>query len=317
MRSISCSTFIVVLTGSLAYDYILNFNGQFSDYILADKLHQINISFTTEEFRREFGGTAGNQAFNLSLLRTPFLLLGSVGYDFGDYTKHLDKNNIKTDYIAIDPHKPTASGFVITDIKNNQIWSFGKGAMKEAKNLSLKNIKEKISFVVVSPNEPEAMTKMVDESIKDKIPFLYDPAFYIPVFDKMTLEKGCRNCLILIGNDYEMAMIKKKINFKQDKKQIIITTLGEKGSIIQQGKKKIFISPAKPKNTCDPTGAGDAYRAGFLAGFVKGFDLKTCGQMGSLTAVYTVEKYGTQTHWFTLKDFVRRYRQNYRESLVF
>jgi len=306
---------VLVVTGSLAFDYILNFPKKFSDQILPEKIHQINISFTTDKLKREFGGTAGNQAYNLALLGIKNAILATAGSDFTDYKQHLKKTGINIKYIKIIKNKLSASGFVITDKIDNQIWGFAKSAMLDAKNLSLKTVKEPIDFVAITPNEPKAIVNFINQCIELKIPYLFDPAFYISVLKPKALKRGAKYAKIIIGNDYEIAMIDKIINLKYTNSQIIITTLGAKGSIVKCNKEEIGIKPAKPANISDPTGAGDAYRAGFLAGYLKGFDLTTCGQMGSTAAVYTVEKYGTQTHKFTKKEFIKRFRQNYKKDL--
>lgn len=306
---------MIIVTGSLAFDYILNFPGEFSQQILPEKIHKINLSFTTDKLKREFGGTAGNQAYNLALLGHQTAVLATCGYDFADYKKHLDKAGVSTKYIKKIPSKLSSSGFVLTDKKDNQIWGFAKSAMTNAKRLTLEKIPPPIDFVVISPNEPKAIENFINQSISLNLPYLFDPAFYITVLPEKVLKKGVLNAKILIGNDYEIAMIKKIINPKFKKDQIVITTLGAKGSIIKKGKKEIYIKPARPKNTSDPTGAGDAYRAGFLSGFLNKYDLKTCGQMGSVCAVYTVEKYGTQTHKFTKSQFIKRYQKNYGQKI--
>jgi len=306
---------MIVVTGSLAFDYILNFPGLFSDQILPEKLHQINISFTTDKLKREFGGTAGNQAYNLALLGIDTTILAAAGSDFSDYKKHLIKSKVGTKYIKIIKNKLTASGFVLTDSADNQIWGFAKSAMISAGKLSLNSIKEPIDFVAITPNDIAAMTKLVDECTEKNTPYLFDPAFYITTFKPAELKRGIKNAKIIIGNDYEIAMMRKIVKPKYDKDQIVITTLGADGSIIEKDQKTIVIRPAKPQNTSDPTGAGDAFRSGFLAGFIRGFDLLTCGQMGSTAAVYTVEKYGTQTHKFTKKEFEARYKKNFKKDL--
>jgi adenosine kinase len=311
----------VIVTGSLSYDHIMGMPTRFRDHIMPDKLHVLNVSFIMKRFRREFGGTGGNIAYTLSLLKTPSILVATAGSDFAPYKKHLKKQKF-IDAAGIKTYKniATAHGFVMTDQDDNQIWGFYEGAMKKAGKVDLKKYFQKGDFLVIAPNDPNAMIKYADEAILAKIPFMFDPAFNIPHFSISKLKKASVNADILIGNDYEIELIRRKL--KWTKKQlssrtnIVITTLGAKGSKIENKEKTIKIPPAKPQNTSDPTGAGDCYRAGFLAGYFKGSSLKVCGRMGSITSVYTVEKYGTQTHGFTKEEFIERYKQNFGKTIL-
>jgi adenosine kinase len=310
----------VVVTGSLSFDHIMGMPTRFSDHIMPDKLHVLNVSFIMKRFRREFGGTGGNIAYTLSLLKTPALLIATAGNDFGPYKKHLKK--FKTlDISGVKTYKSltTANGFVMTDQDDNQIWGFYEGAMKKANKINLEKILKPSDFLVIAPNDPTAMINYAKTAIKLKIPFMFDPAFNIPHFSKNNLHLGVKNAKIVIGNDYENELIQRRLGWTKKQllssTQILITTLGAKGSRISHNNKTISIPSAKPTNTSDPTGAGDCYRAGFMAGYVKKFPLETCGKMGSISSVYTVEKYGTQTHKFTKKEFIKRYKQNFNEKI--
>jgi len=204
---------------------------------------------------------------------------------------------------------------VTTDSDDNQIWSYYKGAMGVVQPI---NDREKsCQLVVISPNEPKAVNKYVDQCIKNNWQYMYDPAFQIPDISVVALRRGVKNARIVIGNDYEIALLKQRAAVGETPGQIWITTLGSKGSMIEYEGNKMKVKAAKPQNTSDPTGAGDAFRAGFVAGLVKGLDLKVCGQMGSVCSVYTVEKYGTQTHKFSLSEFKKRYRENYKKDLIY
>ena len=187
--------------------------------------------------------------------------------------------------------------------------------MMRAKEISLSSIKVKPRLVIIAPNDPKAMIQYSKECQKKKWDYLFDPAFYIPSLSKNDLLIAVKKAKIIIGNDYEITMLKRKIGPHFAKaswgKQIWITTLGEKGSVIRQGKSEWRIPAAKPRKVIDPTGAGDAYRAGFVAGYVQGLALPVCGRMGSVCAAYTVEKYGTQTHKFSLREFKKRYETNF------
>ncbi len=304
-----------VVAGTLSFDYIMDFRGRFSDRIMPEKIHKISLSFLVETLSKQFGGTAGNIAYTLKLLGIDPEIVAPAGNDFTPYKKFLDSKKISIKNIAIHPDVSTSSYFVVTDTDDNQIGSFYLGATKYAINLS---IDKHAGFVVLSPTDPEAMKKYVKECAS--LRYLYDPAFQIGTFTPDDLRAGILHAEILIGNDYEIALIEQKLGISHEElvvtTPILITTLGSRGSIIETRKEAIHIKPAKPKNISDPTGAGDAYRAGFLAGYLRGYDLKICGQMGSVAAVYTVEKYGTQTHTFTKREFMIRYNENYETNIV-
>lgn len=310
----------IVVTGSLAYDHIMSMPDSFGDHIMPDKIHMLNISFIMRTFRREFGGTAGNIAYTLALLKTPTLLVSSAGNDFQSYWKHLERlKHLDISGVKISKSLQTAQGFVTTDKNDNQIWGFYEGAMKIAKSVSLKKFLKKGDFVVIAPNDPAGTLKFVKECVHEGIPYLFDPAFNIPHFSKADLMFSIKHAAIVIGNDYEVELIKRRAGIKSlpETSQIWITTLASRGSRIKQGQNQLKIPVAKPQNSSDPTGAGDAYRAGFLAGFLRQLPLDVCGKMGSLSSVYTVEKYGTQTHEFDLKEFKERFKRNFGAALDF
>lgn len=358
---------MIVVTGSLAYDHIMNFPGKFSDHILPEKLHVLSLSFLVDKLKKEKGGTAGNIAYNLALLgnnsclrRDRPLLVGCVGTDFEVYRKHLEAVGVNTTGVKVINNEFTSSAFIMTDRMDNQITGFYPGSMSKNKELRIKNYgvyssKERSelgsfqrnsshlaeqgsnnNFVVISPNDPEAMNSFVEECIEINLPYMYDPGMQLPRISDKELAKGVSGAKILIGNDYEISVINERLKTKNEellKKyknlELIIITLGEKGAKIisrpktkdpclagrQERPKTILISPANPKEVLDPTGAGDAFRGGFLAGYLRGFPLEDCGKMGNLAAVYTVEKYGTQTHYYTLKQFCQRYYENFKEKL--
>lgn len=302
-----------IVIGSLGFDYIMDFPGKFSDRIMMDKTHKISLSFLVDKLNKQFGGTAGNIAYSLKLLGIEPFILSSAGHDFGPYNEFLKNNLMETKYIKQVSDVVTGSYFVVTDQEDNQIGSFYGGATKYAHEL---DIPENLSqFVIVSSTTAEAMKMAVDQCIERKIKFMYDPAFQIGGLPVEDLKHGIENCQIFIGNDYEIALVEKKLNIEHEAlikmMPILITTLGASGSVIENKEQRIEIKPAKADLVLDPTGAGDAFRGGFMAGYLRGYDLQTCGQMGSIAAVYTVEKYGTMTHKFTKDEFISRYKQNY------
>ncbi len=308
---------MLIITGTIAYDYIMNFDGLFGDHILPDQIHKINLSFIVNNFARRRGGTAGNVSYTLGLLKTAHILFSVAGLDFDNYKKEFKKLGILTDYVLIDKNNYTATGFAMTDKKDNQIWGYFYGAAERIKDLRLKNIDAKKDLILIGPSGTSGSMSFVTQAIKLRIPYMFDPGFILTQVRDKDLELGVSNAKYLIGNDYEINVVKKRIKSWQKlfEKIIVITTLGEKGAIVETQQKTYKIKCAIPKKIVDPTGAGDAFRAGFLAGLERGFDLKICGQMGATVASFAIENYGSQEHKFKIKDFKERYRQNFGSLL--
>lgn len=311
----------VIVTGSLGYDYIMNFSGRFADRIMPDNIHKISLSFLADKLNKQFGGTAGNIAYTLSLLGIEPRIVSVAGNDFSPYAEFLKKHGIDRSRIMVVKREPTSCYFVVTDKDDNQIGSFYVGAQKFAKKLTLGADAVKAALTVISPQDPISMKQLIKECKKRGLRYLYDPAFQIDVFSAEDLKEGIDGAEILIGNDYELDLMCSKLGVSHEEllvmgPKVVVTTLGPKGAIIETRKDAMHIRAAKPKNTSDPTGAGDAFRGGFVAGFVRGFPLDVCGQMGAVAAVYTVEKYGTVTHQYTKNEFMKRYEDNYRERLA-
>ncbi|OGG27029.1 hypothetical protein A2960_02695 [Candidatus Gottesmanbacteria bacterium RIFCSPLOWO2_01_FULL_39_12b] len=311
---------MILVTGSLAFDHLFNFPGTFSDHILADKIHQLNVSFMVSDMRKSFGGCAGNIAYTLSLLGIKAAILGLVGEDFGSYQKFLEKNEIETKYITRINNILSSTAFGITDKNDNNIWGFYPGADKLSDNLTVLSVKEKIDFGIIAPQKPTSMLKFADEYYRSGIPFIFDPGMQLPWLTGDDLNRAFKKANIIIGNDYEVSLMEKKTGIKNlnslaQNGKMIITTLGDQGSRICFKSEVINVRAAKARNVDDPAGAGDAYRAGFVAGYMRKFSLLTCGQMGSLAASYSVEKYGTTTHHFTASEFCRRYKESFSEEI--
>ncbi len=310
---------MILVTGSLAFDYIMDFPGKFSDHIMPDKIHALNLSFLVRTLNKQQGGTAGNIAYNLALLQTPVSIFASAGNDFSEYSAFLVQSGVDISNIQIIKDKPTASAFIMTDKEDNQITGFYPGAMSDSVNYSLKDLQQKPDFVIISPNDPKAIIKQAEECRSLNIPFMMDMGMQLPALDQQQIRDTLKRAKILIGNDYEIDLLKTKASLTETdlfkEVEIIITTLGAKGSIIQTQDEKIEVPAAKTTEVLDPTGAGDAYRAGFLAGFLKGLDLQICGQMGSVASCYAVEKYGTTSHTFSKDVFRARYKENFQEEL--
>lgn len=300
----------------------MDFSGYFADRIMPDKIHSLSLSFLVNNLHKQFGGTAGNIAFSLQLLGERSHIVAPVGNDFSLYMEFLKSHHIDTTGIINKKNSQTSSYFVLTDKDDNQIGSYYVGAMKYATQCHLKTLlsNKNDQFVIISPNDPKAMMQYVHECIETQTSYLFDPAFQIATLSTKDLILGITHAAIVIGNDYEIALMEKQLHVTHQQfitqVHTVITTLGPKGSIVEQGNKRISILSAKVSAVVDPTGAGDAYRGGFMAGYLRGFDLKTCGQMGSVAAAYTVEKYGTMTHVYTKKQFAARYQKNYNTKIV-
>ncbi len=308
----------ILITGSLAFDYIMDFPQTFEENILPDKLKTLSVSFLAQNFSKNYGGVAGNIAYNLGVLNQSSIVLACCGHDSQTYKNHLQKKGVDIRYIK-ETDDFTANMFMITDKNNCQIAAFYPGAMSKDEDLIINKINEKIDLTVISPTVPNAMKNFVKEAKKLKIPYLYDPAQQIPRIDVNDLKEGIEGAEILIGNDYEFALISKKTGFsKKDilkKVKILVTTLGEKGSLIETKKEQIKIGIAKPEKIIDPTGAGDAYIGGFLSGYVKNLSLETCGQMGAVLSSFAIEQYGTQKHSFSINQFKRRYKKTFKKPI--
>lgn len=302
----------IAVTGSLAFDYIMDFPESFEENIMPDKLKTLSVSFLAKNFTKNFGGVAGNIAYTLSLLKqNPIIVASGGGNDFDPYTVHLRENAVDDRSIQIVKSEFTANMFMITDKNNCQIAGFYPGAMANDENLTLSSVE--VDFAVIAPTVPKAMDNFITEAQKLSIPYLFNPAQQISRLSAETLQKGIEKATILIGNDYEISLIQKKTGLTLDdirkKVDILVTTLGEKGSEIQQNGKKVTVGIAKPAKIVDPTGAGDAYIAGFLAGFLNKLPVKECGEMGATAASFAIENYGTQRHSFSRTEFDKRHRQ--------
>jgi adenosine kinase len=304
---------MIIVTGTIAYDYIMDFPGKYGDHILPDKIHQINLSFIVNKFEKRRGGTAGNVSYTLALLSTPHSLFSVAGKDFSEYKEKFKKLKINLKNVSIDKYNYTSTGFAMADKIHNQIWGYFYGASDKIKDLDLQKIASKNDLLIIGPSGTEGSMSLVKQAVKLKVPYMFDPGFILTQVSNSDLELGVKNAKYLIGNDYEISLIKDRVKDweKIFATKTIITTLGKEGTVIQTQNKTYKILAAKPKEVVDPTGAGDAWRGGFLAGLNRGFDLQVCGQMGSVAAAYVVENYGSQEHKYSKKDFINRYRQNF------
>jgi adenosine kinase len=308
-----------ILTGSIAYDYLMTFPGYFRDHILPDHLDNISLSFLVDSMVRQKGGVSPNIAYNMALLGEKPIIFGTVGEDFDSYGAWLESKGINTSYIKVIPGEFTASFFANTDLSNAQIASFYTGAMAYSADLSLAGVaSENPDLCVISPNDPTAMERYTIECQQMKIPYLYDPSQQIVRIKPEILKQGVVGARYLFVNEYEFELLQKHTGIKADEMkkyvEIMVVTLGEKGAVVYTGDKEYAIKAVPPQKIADPTGVGDAFRAGFLKGLSLQLDPMTCGQMGALAATYCLEQRGTQNHFYTPSEYVQRYRQHFSDN---
>lgn len=306
----------IVLTGSVAFDYLMTFPGYFRDHILPDKLDSISLSFLVDSYSKRRGGIAPNIAYTLTLLGEHPHIMATVGEDFADYRNWLESKGVDTSMMKVIPGSVTACFFCNTDRSNNQIASFYPGAMGCSTELSFKNWEGmRPDLVVISPSDPEAMKQHVVECHELGIPYLYDPSQQIVRLTADELRTGIEGALALFVNDYEFGLVQKMTRMTTQELlrnlQFMVVTCGSKGSMIYTKEKEFDIPVVPPLSIADPTGVGDAFRGGFLAGYSHKLDLETCGQMGTLAATYCLECKGTQGHSYTIAEFISRFRQNF------
>jgi adenosine kinase len=307
----------IYISGSMAYDRIMDFPGKFSDHILPDKIHILNVCFNVNGMYEKFGGTAGNIAYSLSLLDEKPSIIATIGKDYHNYFDWLQKNSIPVDGIRIIDEELTAGAYITTDMADNQITGFNPGAMKYPSGYKFENSDPEHAIVLIAPGNLEDMTGYARICRDKGIPYICDPGQSLTKWDGKELREWIEGSAVLISNDYELEMIVKMAGVQKQGllglTKVVITTLGEKGSVISTSESVTDIPAAKVHSVADPTGAGDAYRAGLLKGIVTGRDIETAARMGAVAAVYAVEKHGTQEHRFTYREFVERYRTNFGE----
>jgi len=307
----------IYISGSMAYDRIMDFPGKFSDHILPGKIHVLNVCFTVNGMIEKFGGTAGNIAYSLSLLKENPIILATIGKDYENYFNWLKKNGIFTEGIKIISEEFTAGAYITTDRADNQITGFNPGSMKYPSEYKFNDIDLENSIALIAPGNLQDMAEYANIYKSKGVKYICDPGQSLTAWEGKALREWIDGSMLLISNDYELELIMKMTGM--DKKGIlrltktIITTFGEKGSLISNSEFDISIPSAKVQNILDPTGAGDAYRAGLLKGLVMGKDVETAAKMGAVAATYAIENYGTQGHHYVYEEFVERYESNFGE----
>jgi adenosine kinase len=308
----------ILLTGSVAYDYLMTFPGLFKEQILPERLESISLSFLVESMSRQRGGVAPNIAYSMALLGERPRVMATVGEDFEEYRAWLEAKGVDTALMKVVPGVYTASFFATTDQANAQIASFYPGAMGHASSQSLKDLPSKPDLVLVSPNDPGAMTKFAAEARDLGVPYLYDPSQQVLRLDGKELARDMEGAQFLFCNDYEFGLISKKTNWSLDQilhhVNILVITRGKDGADLYADNGTVHIPTVPEREIVDPTGVGDSFRGGFLAGYSHGFDWKLCGEIGSLAAVYCLEHNGPQSHTYTREEFVKRFREHFDDE---
>ncbi len=311
----------VLITGSIAYDYIMQFPGYFKEHILPEKIENISVSFLVDSMKKQRGGVATNIAYNLALLGERPQIMATVGQDFGEYREWLNANGIDTSAIVEIPDEFTASFFVSTDRNQNQIASFYTGAMAHAHTLSFKSHtgNSKPALVVISPNDPRAMVQYPRECKELGLPYIYDPSQQIIRLSGDELAEGVSGSIMTVVNDYEFEMLKNKTGWSDKQVAgatcVLVVTRAEKGSTIHTQGKTLNIPSVPAQRQADPTGVGDAYRAGIIKGYIHNAGWETAGRLGSLAATYALEEYGTQNHRYTWQEFAERFSDVFGATL--
>ncbi|MCY4106672.1 MAG: carbohydrate kinase family protein [Chloroflexi bacterium] len=309
----------ILVTGSIAYDYLMRFPGKFTDYLLPEHLENISLSFLVSEMTKHWGGVAANIAYNLALFGLRPKLFGTVGSDFGDYRNWLNQAGVDTSTIRQYDDQLTSSFFVNTDQDNNQIASFYGGAMERARELRLVDVHDgEPDLVIISPNDPQAMSSIAAECQERGLRFIYDPSQQVPRLAGAVLRRDLQGAYAMCVNAYEAEIICRKAELTLAELcaqvEILIVTQGARGCRVYHQGQEMSV-PAYPTDAIvDPTGGGDAFRAGFFRCLIAGLSLRLAAQVGALTATYALESVGTQNHHFTVPAFLERYRQQFDDE---
>ena len=307
-----------LICGSLAYDTIMVFQDQFKNHILPDKVHILNVSFLVPRMRREFGGCAGNIAYNLKLLGGEPIPMAAVGQDFGPYRKHFEACGIRLDQVREIDDLFTAQAFITTYLDDNQITAFHPGAMMRSVEAHVRDVPG-VSFGIVAPDTREAMLQHAREFAERDVPFIFDPGQALPLFNGAEFRAFIEQAQYVTVNDYESQLLQQHTGWNEQqiatRVRAYIVTHGPRGSLIHTGKGSIEIPPAHERRITDPTGCGDAYRAGLIFGLMRDCDWATAGRMASLMGALKIEYPGTQNQRFGYAEFAEQFRQQFGYAL--
>jgi len=304
----------IIVTGSIAFDYLMSFPGKFTEHFLPEHFSRVSLSFLVDTMDKRRGGCAPNIAYTLALLGERPRLMATAGQDFGDYRRWLDAAGVDTSLVREISDKFTASFFCSTDQANNQIASFYTGAMAHAAELSFRTAGQ-TDLVIISPNDPAAMTQYAAECRTLGIPYIFDPGQQCARMNGDELRDGIVGAYLVICNDYEMELIREKTQMSEadilKAAKVLVITRGEHGSSVYEGSTRADVPAVTPHRIADPTGVGDAYRGGFMKGLAHRTDLTTCARIGSVAATYALEHLGGTSHSYSWQEFAVRYEQHF------
>jgi adenosine kinase len=305
----------IVVTGSIAFDYLMSFPGKFTEHFLPEHMNRISLSFLVDSMDKRRGGCAPNIAYTLALLGERPRLMAAAGEDFGEYRHWLDAAGVDTSLVVQIPGKFTASFFCSTDEENNQIASFYTGAMADAGQLSFRTAGP-CDLAIISPNDPAAMMQYAEECRTMRIPYVFDPGQQCTRMSGVELNDGVVGAHLVICNDYEFELLRQKTGFSENdvlaNAKVLVITRGEHGSTVYApGGERLDVAAISPNRVVDPTGVGDAYRGGLMKGMALRLPYEVCARMGSVAAAYALEHLGGQSHSYTWEEFTRRYEAHF------
>src|SRR3989440_580851 len=304
----------IVVTGSIAFDYLMSFPGRFTEHFLPEHMKRVSLSFLVDTMDKRRGGCAPNIAYTLALLGERPLLMATAGEDFGEYRRWLEAAGIDTSLVVEIDGKFCASFFCSTDQDNNQIASFYTGAMADAGQLSFRTVRD-CGLAIIAPNDPGAMVQYAEECRTLDIPFIFDPGQQCARMSGDDLRDGVSGAAIVIVNDYELELLRQKTGMSEAdilrEARALVITRGEHGSTVATEDEWIDVAAVTPHRIVDPTGVGDAYRGGLMKGIVLGLPYETCARMGSVAAAYVLEHLGGLSHSYTWEEFQNRYEQHF------
>ena len=304
----------IIITGSIAYDYLMSFPGKFTEHFLPEHMNRVSLSFLVDTMDKRRGGCAPNIAYTLALLGQRPRLMGTAGQDFGEYGQWLEAAGVDTSLVKVVGDKFTASFFCSTDTESNQIASFYTGAMAHAAELSFRTAPD-ARLAIISPNDPAAMVQYAEECRALDLPFIWDPGQQCARMSGEELASGIAGAAIVICNDYEFELIRQKTGLDEagvlSRAGALVITRGENGCTILQGSASIDVPAVTPHKIVDPTGVGDAFRGGFLKGMADKAPYEVCARIGSVAATYALEHLGGQSHAYSWAEFKARYEQHF------
>jgi adenosine kinase len=306
----------VLVSGSLAYDRIMDFPGRFSDHIMPDKIHMINVSFTVNGMSENFGGTAGNIAYSLALLDEKPRILATIGYDYHRYFQWFEEHGISTADIRMISEEATASAYITTDLADNQITGFNPGAMKHSSEFDFSEINPRECIAIVAPGNLQDMAEYSRAYHELGVYAIFDPGQSLPAWQGEDLARSIAHCKMVVSNDYELALIQERTGLSTaqllERVETIITTRGEHGChILHRDGREADIPVVPTSNVVDPTGAGDAFRGGLIKGLIQGLPVERAAMMGTLCSHYVIQSYGTQKYSFTPQEFSAKLEQHF------